>query len=274
MRLFLFSFCLWLTTATIVEAQVSINPTAITIHQGEPIEELTVFNSSSEPMEVSLSMEFGYPDVNAQGVVFVNYNDNEAAGLYGLDAHLRIFPRQFVLEPGKRQIVRIQALPMPDRAPGVYWTRVKVASNELSKDQAALSAAGFSSRVTYRIQQNIGVFYRNGDVSTGLRMESVSTAQRADTLDVTQTVIRTGNSPYLGHLRMRLLASDGSVAAEHERPFSVYFDRTWTVPIDVSAVPTGVYTLEITTQNRRADMPDSDIVVGDALRVTRIIRVD
>ena len=273
MRLFFLSSVIWLMAVS-AQAQVSINPTVITIHQGEPIEELIVFNSSAEPMEVSLSMEFGYPDVNAQGAVFVNYNDAEAAGLYGLDSHLRIFPRQFVLEPGKRQVVRMQALPMADRAPGVYWTRVKVASNEVSMDQAELSAAGFSSRVTYRIQQNIGVFYRNGDVSTGLRMESVSSTQVGDTLNVSTSLIRTGNSPYLGHVRVRLLGSNGTVAAEHERPFSVYFDRSWSIPVDVSAVPSGIYTLEVSTQNRRADMPDSDIVVGDPLLVTRTIRVD
>ena len=274
MRLFFFLSLFWLTTAVSVEAQVSINPTVITVHQGEHIEELTVFNTSSEPMEVSLSMEFGYPDMNAQGAVFVNYSDAEAAGLYGLDSHLRIFPRQFVLEPGKRQIVRMQVMPMADRAPGVYWTRVKIASNELSMDQAELSASGFSSRVTYRIQQNIGVFYRNGDVSTGLRLESVSSTQVGDTLNVATSLIRTGNSPYLGHVRVRLLGADGVVAAEHERPFSVYFDRAWTIPMDVSTVPSGIYTMEVSTQNRRADMPESDIVVGDPLLVTRTIRVD
>ena len=273
MRLFLLFSFFWLAALS-AQAQVSINPTVITIHQGEPIEELTVFNSSAEPMEVSLSMEFGYPDVNAQGAVFVNYNDAEAAGLYGLDAYLRIFPRQFVLEPGKRQVVRMQALPMADRAPGVYWTRVKVASNEVSMDQADLSASGFSSRVTYRIQQNIGVFYRNGDVSTGLRMESVTTSQVGDTLNVATSLIRTGNSPYLGHLRLRLLGADGSEVTLHERPFSVYFDRAWTIPVDVASIPSGIYTLEVSARNQRADMPESDIVVGDPLLLTRTIRVN
>lgn len=255
-------------------AQVGLNPTVLTIHAEQAVGQLTITNSSTEAMEVSISTEFGYPEIGPDGDLRMNYSDAEAAALYGLDSHLRIFPRQFILPAGERQIVRIQVMPMPDRSDGLYWTRVKVASNEVSRDQASLAAAGFSSRISYRIQQNIGVFYRHGQVNTGLRVDALEAAGQGDTLRIRTSMSRTGNSPYMGSLRYRLLTPSGAEVAVYERPFSVYFDRKWPIDMVLDGVPAGSYVLELTTDTRRADIPAKDIVSADPIRQTLPVRVD
>lgn len=264
----------WMALPLTLAAQVGLNPTALTIHGSQPIGQLTITNSSNEPMEVSISSEFGYPEVGPDGTLQMNYSDAEAAGLYGLDSHMRLFPRQFILQAGERQIVRVQILPMADRPAGLYWTRIKVASNEVTRDQAELAAAGFSSRVSYRIQQNIGVFYRHGDVSTGLRVDAMRTEDLGDTLRVTTRMSRTGNSPYMGHMRFRLLTPAGVEALTYERPFSVYFDRNWPISIPVQGIAPGSYTLEFIADTQRADIPPSDIVTADTYRQSIPVRLD
>ncbi len=109
-------------------AQVMIAPTMIYMDVREPFETFTVINQSDAPQEVSLEFEFGYPTSDEAGNRVFEFGDSIAAESYSLNEWIRAFPRQFILEPGNRQVVRLMVRAPSTLPEAVYWTRLATRS--------------------------------------------------------------------------------------------------------------------------------------------------
>ncbi len=259
-----FSVMLPLTAA----AQVSISPTALFIHDDTNVATLHIANRSDQPQEIELNARFGYSDSDEEGNLIMNYEDAETEAEFGLTDQLRIFPRSVTLEPRSQQMVRLQVRPEPGKPDGVYWTRLSILSNVITPDLETGTTDGIGTRITYRFEQNIGVYYRRGETRTGLEVLSVDTRREGDNLRVIPELRREGNSPFMGNMRITLYNSAGEEQAMSERTFTAFFTQKRPIEVDVSGLAPGSYRAELRFETRRRDMKPEDMVQADTVTHT------
>ena len=261
--IFSFLFMVGLASTHISNAQVSLAPTSLYIHDQTNVTSLYVNNNSQETQEVSITMEFGYPGSDEQGEMVTVSDDTLSAARYGLTNNLRIFPRQFVLKPGSQQTVRVQVRPMNGKTDGVYWTRVIISSNTAAKDVESVPVAdGIGTRINYVFKQNIPAFYLKGKLKTGLTSGEVVTHIEEGKLVAISRLVPTGNAPFNGSVTARLSDSKGEEVAMFQQSVVAYFSvlRRIELPLPADGLPRGHYTLDFLYETMRADIDQTDLV--------------
>ncbi|MDG5766024.1 hypothetical protein QA596_01005 [Balneolales bacterium ANBcel1] len=243
-------------------AQVTIAPTALFIDDQTRFGTFLVINGSDQTQEVALSFEFGYPDTDADGNSFMNYEDEEAKERYSIAEWVRGFPRNFTLQPGERQTVRLTVRPPGDIPDGTYWTRIKTASNPAVPDIDDEVAEGVQAQITFRFEQVTAGFYKKGSVTTGVQFRNLTASLEQDDVVVRADVERTGNSPFLGSLFLTVTDANGNVVHERRSSTTVYMDAVRRVSFDASDLPSGSYTADVRFETRRPDVSSGDIVQG------------
>lgn len=246
-----------------VYAQISIAPTMMFIHENPGVGEIYLTNTSSVTQEISFGYQFGYPSSSDNGEIFMVYDDSLSQQKWGLAEYVRMYPSQVIIEPGKSQAVRIQIMPMRDREDGVYWTRLLVESSPLTPDVQATDSEGISTSINYVLEQNIPIFYRKGDNVTGVEVQNILVENAGEDLIVKAELQRTGNSPYLGMMHVRLFDENGGQLAVKEVPAYFYFNDWRSFSFDKAKVGEGPYKVEFEFETRRKSLSSSDIVKAD-----------
>lgn len=242
-------------------AQVTIAPTNLFIDSQSKFGTYMVINNSNTPQEVSIDFFFGYSETDENGNRTTVEDTSEIAAEHSIAEDIRAFPRNFVLNPNQRQIVRLRITPPNTLGDGVYWSRIKTSSTpqsapiELSNDQSVTAQVGIV------INQVTGLFYKNGDVSTGIDVEEIRTEMTDDNIMAVLTDYnRTGNSPFLGTISVNLKNSDGEVVQSGFISTSLYFDGTQRQELNIEGVDPGEYTIEVKFESQRNDVSSRDII--------------
>jgi len=244
-------------------AQVSLAPTTIFIHDQTNVASLFINNNSQQSQEISVSFEFAYPGSDEKGNMVTVSNDSASAKRYGLTSGLRVFPRQFVLQPGKQQTIRVQVRPMQGKPDGIYWTRVIVSSQLATKDIDTVKITeGIGTKINYVFRQNIPVFYLKGKVTTGLTTGTVNTSVDNGKLVAVSKLKPAGNAPFNGSVTARLLNSAGKEVAVQQQTVVAYFEvlRRVELTLPPEGLTPGTYTLEFLYETKRSDISPSDLV--------------
>jgi P pilus assembly chaperone PapD len=256
-------------------AQVSLAPIALFIPDKTNVTSLYVNNNSQAAQEVSVSFEFAYPGSDALGNMIPVNNDSVSAIRYDLMANIRVFPRQFLMQPGGQQVIRLQVRPMQSKPDGVYWSRVIVSSQSAAKDIDTMKVSeGIVTKINYVFRQNIPVFYLKGKLNTGLTPGTVTTSMENGKLIAISRLTPTGNAPYNGSVTARLLNSAGKEVAASQQTVVAYFEvlRRIELTLPKEGLNFGKYTLEFTYETKRIDISPSDLV--QAKPVKQIVAVE
>ncbi|MBC8403506.1 MAG: hypothetical protein H8E14_18645 [Candidatus Marinimicrobia bacterium] len=241
-------------------AQVTISPTSLFIDNQRRFETLLVLNSTEDPQEVTISYQFGYPVSDSYGNLTMNYGDTELGDAYSAADWIKGFPKSFVLEPGKRQVVRLTAKPPNNLADGTYWTRLKTVSTNLTPTVGEPQQEKITAQISFKFEQITGVFYKSGDVTTGLDITAVRNEIVEQKLLVYADLDKAGNSPYLGTMRVDIFNLSGKKVQEERIFISVYFDGTRRIETDISELPAGRYSAKLTFIAERDDIPNENLV--------------
>jgi hypothetical protein len=248
-------------------AQVTVAPAMIFIDSKSGIGNLYITNNSALPQEVSISFAFGYPDADSVGNAEMNYKDTTAARTYSLDPVVRAYPRNFLLNPKQEQTVRLQVRTKSSVKDACLFSRVKVTSAQKSPDIEKKVIEGITAQINFKFDQIIGVFYRKGNVSTGLTVHDVSTAIKDKKLTVIADVERTGTAPFIGSMKAELYSSANEKVALSESTASIFFRMKNKIDLDLSKIGNGPYRLVLTFETKR-----SDIAVEDLLQAPPMIK--
>jgi P pilus assembly chaperone PapD len=250
-------FC---TAALPALGQISLAPTALFIHDRTNVGELFVSNSSDTPQEVNVRFIFGYPTSDSTAAISMVYDDATRMNESGLDAFIRVFPRRFVLAPGTSQIVRLQALPMPSRGDGLYWTRAIVSSNAVAADVGQRDTTAIGAVFSYVLEQSIPVFYKKGTPSTGIEFVGLSQTRLDNELALMLNMRRRGTSPFLGTIHTELIDASGNVVRTNSAVSFLYYLEWRKVIFDIEGLPSGTYTVNMKFETQRRDMAPTDLV--------------
>lgn len=244
-----------------VLAQLSLAPTAVYLDKNG-IGNLYVTNNSAVPQEITVNFQFGYSAQDEKGVLIMVYDDSLNAKTWGLHSMVKAFPKTFILPPNQQQIVRLQARVPKGTAPGTYFTRLKVGSSGQVADIGdATTEGGVSTRVNLRFEQVIVAFYKNGEVNTGVVVEKVESITDSNLVLLDTYFKTTGNSPYLGKVKVTLKAPDGKIIGETSQSAALYFSgkRRFSFFAKEMLKP-GRYDLEYNFETNRNDIPSEDLV--------------
>lgn len=243
-----------------VYSQVTIAPTNLFIEDQNKFGTYLVLNGSSENQEISIEFLFGYSKTDENGNREWVFSDSTMADQYSIHENVRAFPQNFILPPGQRQVVRLRINAPNDLKDGTYWARIRTSAVpetppvELSSDDA------ISANITMSVEQVTGLFYKKGDVSTGIEIENIQTnISEENILTILTDFKRIGNSPFLGTVTASLIDDNDDVLTTFVST-SIYFDGTLRQAFDISNIPSGEYTVKVQFENRRSDISSNDII--------------
>ncbi len=259
-RLLLLPFALLLLFAFSAQAQVTISPTAVFLEKNSKVGSFYVSNPSNSAVEVRLGFEFAYPATDEDGRVFLNYEDEDAEEQFSLVPHLRAFPTTFVLQPNERQTVRLVGRIPQNSDPGMYWTRMRVSSNQLTPPIGDVAEGQVSAQVSFQIDQVTAVLVQHGDAQTGLQIHNTQANVENNRLIILSDVERTGNSPFIGSVQTRILNSSGQEVDSRRSSTSVYFRNHQRVEFDTSTWNAGQYTAVTTFESQRNDISSQNLL--------------
>ncbi len=256
------------------QAQVSIAPTMLFVQDNTNMSEVYVTNTSSVAQELNISLRFGYPASNEEGTISMRYEDEEKRAIYSVDEQVRVFPRRLVLQPGQSQTLRFQVIPMADRPDGMYWARAVIASRAVSPDvdDLMLAQGEVGARVGVVFEQDIPLFYRKGNATTGLIVHQVLTDIDQERMVLRVHATRDGNSPFLGTIVAEMFDSSGAMVQNTARSAFFYFEEHRRIEIPVEDIGSGRYRVDLHFDTQRRDISARDMV--QAPRQTHSIEVE
>lgn len=249
----------WATPA----AAVSVSPTALYIDSRTRTGVLTLFNSGQLAEELTLDFAFGYPRSDSAGVVTVELLDSVPAGEPAATAWLRAFPRRLVLQPGQRQVVRVMVQPPAGLADGEYWGRLVITSRG-GTPPIEQRQAGVDLRLNVNIRTVMAVNYRNGAVSTGLRIAALEARRAADTVTAQVEMERLGNAAYLGRLYLEATDEGGRVVGRAWDDVAVYRGMRRRLAIPLEPGTRGPLRVRVRSVVEREDLPQDSLLPAAA----------
>lgn len=271
-RSFVLFFVLFLLGNNII-AQVTIAPTNLYITDENKFGTYLVINNSNTPQEISVNFIFGYGRSNRDGIREYFYGDTLDYNNFSIANWIRAFPQNFVLSPGQRQVVRLRINNPNNLADGTYWARIKTTSSPVSPPIELESNNNVSAAIGVKIEQISGVFFKKGDVNTGIEIQEIRTSLNDETLTILTDLKRLGNSPFLGTITASLSDQNGKIVGESFVSTSIYFDETLKQEMDISDLNTGTYELKIEFRTNRGDISSDDIVKMNPVSKTKIINI-
>jgi len=252
-------FLLLLFAVKSVVAQITIAPIMLFLDEQERFGTIMVMNGSSQVQEITIEFPFGYPVTDSNGNINMVYDDSATAERYSISNAVRGFPTNFTLQPGQRQVVRLTVRPR-NYQDGMYWSRIRTTSTPQQPAIGETSEDAITTQITYRFEQVTTIFYKHGEVDTGLNILNFTTRQNADNIEFISDIRRTGNSPFLGSIRLVVTDSSGNLIEEKKSSTSIYFDYRQIFQIEKEKLPAGSYNAEITFRSERSDVPLSDLI--------------
>jgi len=262
-------FALFFSVAILtVQAQVSLAPTTV-FADANGIGTLYVTNGSEKPQEINISFLFGYPGNDSIGNLVMVYQDSVREQQSGLGDRIRTFPRSFILAPGQQQTVRFQIRPDRTKPAGMYFTRVKVSSNEQTADIEQTATEGIATQVNFKFDQVIAAFYKSGAVTTGLEFSKLEAQRKQNIIVVDSEYTVKGNSPFLGSLQAEVKDASGKVVATQQQTVALYYEgkRAYSIPLP-EGISSGTYQVNLLFKTERSDIPTSDLVQAPPISKT------
>ncbi len=244
-------------------AQVSISPTSAFLDSKQRFETILIRNNSDEAQEVKLAFDFAYPKATAEGDIQLIYDDVQQEILHSASDWLRGFPKNFVLEPGGRQVVRVTAKAPRDIEPGVYWSRLVTTTSAVAPEIGATDPTSISTQITMQFRQVTSIFYKSGELTTGLELTGIRPLVDGKQLKVFVDYTKNGNAPFLGTMRAEVYDAAGKIIADRDMYVSIYYDGLRRINVDVSDLAPGTYDLKIKMKSGRSDIPDNKVVPAE-----------
>jgi hypothetical protein len=253
---------------------VMIAPTAVFIDHGSRSGSVLLYNPNSEPTEVTISVIFGYPATDSAGNIYLRTPDSTGAALPSAAGWLQPFPRRLTVMPLERQTVRLLARPPASLPDGEYWARLVIAAKG---GQVPVSGVPDTAQIqvglSLEVRSLIGVYYRKGAPTTGVRIAGLRAALVADTLEVRAELTRTGTAAFLGTARGQLVDSAGAVRAEFRAPIAAYYSIVPRFTTFAGILPPGRYRFRLTVEAGREDIDARHRLLAPAVSDSVEVRV-
>jgi len=217
-------------------------------------------NRSRDAQEILVSFKFGYPTSDSLGNIFMQYDDSIAADKYSCSTWLRGFPRQFILNPGQQQVVRLTVTPQQDLSDGVYWTRLVTRSTPQVKFIDTVKT-GVTANITFVLEQVTTIVFEKGSVNTVVDISDARTFTDSTHLNVLAEINRGGDAPFLGTVNLKILDAVGNTVYTDKLLIAAYFSMHVKFAVPLSNLKAeGHYTAVLDVSSDRPDIPPENAI--------------
>lgn len=238
-----------------VSAQVIIAPTAVFMDDGSKFASVMIINRSNESRDVALDFKFGYPQSDSLGNITVNYQDSATERKYSLVSWIKVFPRQFTLQPGEQRTVRLTVKTPADLPDGAYWGRMITTSSPKAQ-LIDTNATAIGAQLNFVFNQVVPVVFQHGKLESALSVERNSVVADTGRIDIISAIRCSGHTPFFGATSLRILDDKGSVVEEQKAPLAVYFNLAKRFTLDRKLYKAGKYKAEIAISGQRGDVEE------------------
>jgi hypothetical protein len=265
----------WAASVRLAAQGVVIAPHAVFIDGRARSGSVLLYNPNTEPVEVSISLLFGYPVTDSLGRVLLRTVDRPDSTMRSAADWIQAFPRRLTVPPLERQTIRLLASPPPGLSDGEYWARLVIAAKGGQVPISGVSdTAAVKVGLTLEVRTIIGVYYRRGAVRTGVTVSNLKTALVGDSLVVWSRLEQQGNAAYIGTVRGTLVdAGEGAVRAEFKAPIGVYYTMEPRYTMPVGPLVAGRYWLKLMLSTEREDLGPEVLLPGATARDSVEVRV-
>ncbi|TVP75444.1 MAG: hypothetical protein EA352_08250 [Gemmatimonadales bacterium] len=237
------------------QGAVTVAPTAVQMDHASRSASVTLVNTGTSPAEVEVGTIFAYPSTDDDGRLHLLEGDADADPRSAA-GWIRPFPRQLVLEPGERRVVRLLGEPPADLADGEYWARLVVTSREAAPAVTASAGEDIQVGLTMEVRTILAANYRKGAVDTGLRVASFEPEVDDGVLRLHTRMEREGSAAYIGTLTLALEDASGTVLREWTEQVAVYRGVERVIERPVDDLPPGDWVLRARFSTAdRSDVP-------------------
>lgn len=247
-------------TAPAVAQGVMIAPHAVFIDHRQRSGAVTVVNPGTSPVEISVAVFYGYTTVDSTGGKTLVTFDPPDSTQPSAAAWVRAFPRRLTVGPGERQTIRLLASPPPSLPDGEYWARLAFTAKAGEVPVAGITdTARIRIGLDLQVRSIIGLWYRKGNVRTGVTIANLHADRLGDSVQVTAELARQGNASYLGTAHLEVRDARERVVSELRAPIAVFVRNAprWTLPVK----GTGPYHLWLELLTERDDFDNQRVVL-------------
>lgn len=232
-------------------AQVEVAPTRVIVTMRERSQEINVTNTSEGPVEVNTDLGFKLIRTDSLGLQTLDTARTPAEMSRSGRGWIKIFPRRFTLPPRGSRIVRVMVT-IPDTAgTGEYWARLIVTGTPVSSTVPVDfdPAQGIETSITMRMELDLPVIIRKGNVETGIDFQGLRAHSLPDATLLVLDMQRTGNSAYRGTLNAVLRDNSGNEIAQASEQYTAEFSLHKSIRFPRLA--DGTYTVAIESQSTK-----------------------
>lgn len=241
--------------------QVIISPYIVLVDENNRFGNFVVQNESPETYEITVSFVFGYPKSDTLGTLSMEYIEEPDSAYPSAVNWVRAFPRQFILEPGQRQVVRMSMMPDKNLLPGTYWARIVTSSAPVSVEADSLRE-GITAKIKFVLNQVTTLLYRINPAETGADVEDFFVIKDSTGINVFTGIERKGNSPFFGDVFVTIFNDKGGKVSEKMETISLYYNLT--KKFSFEDIKPGNYTAEIKIiHNETEDIPESKLKLNE-----------
>lgn len=261
---------LFYTVSHCCHAQVSIAPTGLLLDgRGQGV--MYIGNTGSQPQEVRIQFQFGYPGQDSMGALQMIYGDTIREKSHGLGPSIKAYPSAFTLQPQSQQMVRLLLKEHLFPQDGLYFSRIKINSQTAVPDAGTVDSTSVGTQVSFRFEQFLPVFYQQGKLESALKIANRTLEADTGIGRLNFDYQCSSHTPYLGRLRYRLFSESivKTLSIGKDRPavsqqdtswkemeIALYFEgnRRFYLPWPQSLSP-GKHCLELEISKGRSDYP-------------------
>lgn len=243
-------------------SQILISPYIVYTDEKNKIGNFIIQNESENNYEISISFTFGYPVSDSSGQIVMKYFENDSSQTYSVNNYIRAFPKKFILQPKKRQVVRL-TIKAPDSLPaGTYWTRIITSAVPYS-EQIDTMHTGITARIRFVLNQVTTCLYRVGNAESGVKISNIKLLPDSGKTQLFVELDRVGNSPFIGNLILKIKDENGNIVKELSEYIPLYFSLFKNISIDHNGLEKGKkYFINITAVNtEKEDIPESSLKI-------------
>ncbi len=216
---------------------------------------LTLINDGIAPAEVSVSTFCGYPVTDSIGRMYLRTFATVDDTMPCAATWLQSFPRRLRIDPKSRATVRLLATPPAGLEPREYWARVMVSAKAGQLPVSGIpDSSGVQASLALEVRSVVGLFYRHGDLRTGVTVEQVRAGVEGDSLVGRARLTRTGNAAFVGSLKVALLDGAGRLRGQTLLPLGVYYELEPRFSLPVTGLSPGRYDVVVEAVGSRPDL--------------------
>lgn len=255
---------------------VIVSPTAIFMGDRARSTQLTLFNSTSTPEEITMELRYGYPDADSSGALVYRIIDSVSATDPSAAKWISIYPRRLTLGPGMRQTVRLVASPPAGLPEGEYWARLVIKAIPDAIIDVSGANPGVRAGLQLEMRTVLPVLFRRGMVSTGVAVRTLEAVRKGDSLITNVQLARQGNAAYLGNAQFELNDGSGKVYGSWRFPLAIHVDqrRRFAFLLDSAARQLDAPQLKLMLTSERGDMPASQVLQSPRVTTAIAVRAD